>query len=64
MEITLGALYDVHMDNGGRFVATADRFEKDGNVVVLVPTRDPVRDVFPSGYALGSAHWAASLKPL
>jgi hypothetical protein len=61
MEITLGALYDVHMDNGGRFVATADRFENDGNVVVLIPTQDPVRGVFPNGYALGSAHWAASL---
>lgn len=64
MEITLGALYEVNTDDGGRFIATADRFEREGNVVVLIPTRDPVRDVFPRGYTLGKAHWAANLKPL
>lgn len=62
MEITLGALYVVETATGGQFVATADRFEQDGNVVVLIPTRDPVRDVFPNGYTMGRAHWASGLK--
>jgi hypothetical protein len=64
VEITLGALYDVKTDDGGRFVAKADRFERDGNVVVLIPVRDPVRDVFPLGYRLGSVHWPACLNRL
>lgn len=64
MQVTLGAEYEVKTGNGGTFTATADRFERDGNEVVLVPTEAAVRDVFPQGYRLGQAHWAHTLTQL
>jgi hypothetical protein len=51
----------VHLDDGGVFVGTVDAFEGDGAVVVVVPLRDPVRDVFPNGYRIGRALWRSSL---
>lgn len=62
MEITLGALYTVKTSGDGRFVATVDRFEQDGNVAVLIPTQAAVRDVFPNGYRMVRGLWASGLK--
>lgn len=62
MEIELGAVYEVTTGTGGRFTARADRLMGNGFAVVLIPTRRPVREVFPDGYQLGRAHWDANLK--
>ena len=57
-KLEIGQTVIVHLDPEGVFVAKVHEFVKDGHVVVLMPTRSPVRDVFPSGYHLGRAHWA------
>jgi hypothetical protein len=57
-KLEIGQTVIVHLDPEGVFVAKVHAFERDGNVAVLMPTRSPVRDVFPRGYALGRAHWA------
>lgn len=62
MDIELGATYAVRINDGGRFMARADHFLGDGYAVILIPTRDAVRDVFPHGYQLGRAHWDADLE--
>lgn len=62
MELKLGMTVIVRTDDGGVFVAKVHAFERDGHVAVLMPTRSPVRDVFPKGYTLGRAHWADRLE--
>lgn len=56
--LEIGQIVIVHLDPEGVFVAQVHAFERDGNVAVLMPTRSPVRDVFPKGYTLGKAHWS------
>lgn len=62
IEVKIGERYIVHIERGGVFVADVARFERDGNVAVLMPTRSSVRDVFPAGYEIGRAHWASMLE--
>ena len=57
VELTTGMRVLVHLDDNGVFHGIVDRFERDGAVAVIMPTLPSVRDVFPNGYNLGSAHW-------
>lgn len=61
VELKIGQRVLVHLDDHGVFAGIVDHFERDGAQVVIMPTRDPVRDVFPKGYNLGSAHWKSQL---
>lgn len=62
--LSIGDHVVVHTDGNGRFIGTVNRFERDGNVAVIRPVREPVRDVFPGGYTLGRAHWNTDLELL
>jgi hypothetical protein len=64
MQLNIGDTVLVHLEPRGVFHAKVDRFESAGHVAVLMPTREPVRDVFPDGYNLGCAHWEARLTKL
>lgn len=60
-ELKVGQRVLVHLGDNGVFHGIVDHFERDGTQAVIMPTRNPVRDVFPKGYNLGSAHWKSQL---
>ena len=49
---------------GGTLTGVVDRFEWDGNSVVIMPTQPDVKNWLPYGYELGSAHWRACLEKI
>lgn len=63
-ELEVGTKVLMKLDDGGRFTAEVQEIEEHGHWLILRPMRDPVRDVFPNGYKLGAAHWAACLEVL
>lgn len=63
MQLNIGDQVQIYTDGGGTFVGHVTGWDPqydDGNVAVITPDRDPVRDVFPKGYTLGRAHWVGS----
>lgn len=65
MELHVGDRVVVMLNPRGSFAGTVTGFDPafpDNNVAIITPDRDPVRDVFPDGYALGRAHWTGSVK--
>lgn len=64
MILHIGDTVLVHLENEGVFHAKVERFERDGNVAIFMPTREPVRHVFPQGYDMGSGHWDSKITKL
>lgn len=65
--LNIGDKVQVLLNPRGTFVGTVTSWDPNyppGNVAIITPDRDPVRDVFPDGYQLGRAHWAGSIKVL
>jgi hypothetical protein len=64
MELAIGNEVILTNDDGGILAGVVDRFERDGNVAVIMPS-DPVMQVwYRNGYQLGRAHWDAKLTPI
>jgi hypothetical protein len=61
MELSIGDEVILTSDEGGVLAGVVDRFERDGNVAIIMPTDPVMKAWYPKGYDLGRAHWDSRL---